>query len=76
MPIPDAYVRIVGSDGTNVKLPVDANGKVTFVAEKDVHYVILSAAPGHANARAELSTEGANKSQTIKLTSLLDKIDL
>lgn len=76
VPIPDAYVRIVGSDGTNVKLPVDANGKVTFVAEKDVHYVILSAAPGHANARAELSTEGANKSQTIKLTSLLDKIDL
>lgn len=76
VPIPDAYVRIVGSDGTNVKLPVDANGKVTFVAEKDVRYVILSAAPGHANARAELSTEGANKSQTIKLTSLLDKIDL
>lgn len=76
VPIPDAYVRIVGSDGTNVKLPVDANGKVTFVAEKDVRYVILSAAPGHANARAELSTEGANKSQTIKLTSLLDKIDM
>lgn len=76
VPIPDAYVRIVGSDGTNVKLPVDANGKVTFVAEKDVRYVILSAAPGHANARAELFTEGANKSQTIKLTSLLDKIDM
>lgn len=76
VPIADAYVRIVGSDGTNVKLPVDANGKVTFVAEKDVRYVILSAAPGHANMRAELSTEGANKSQTIKLTSLLDKIDL
>lgn len=76
VPIPDAYVRIVGSDGTNVKLPVDANGKVTFVAEKDVRYVILSAAPGHANARAELSTEGANKSQTIKLTSLLDRIDM
>ena len=76
VPIPDAYVRIVGSDGTNVKLPVDANGKVTFVAEKDVRYVILSAAPGHANMRAELSTEGANKSQTIKLTALLDKIDL
>lgn len=76
VPIPDAYIRIVGSDGTNVKLPVDANGKVTFVAEKDVHYVILAAAPGHANMRAELSTEGANKSQTIKLTSLLDKVDL
>lgn len=75
VPIPDAYVRIVGSDGTNVKLPVDEKGKVTFVCEKDVQYVILSAAPGHANMRAELSTEGANKSQTIKLTALLDKID-
>lgn len=76
VPAPDAYVRIVGSDGTNVKIPADANGKISFVAEKDVRYVILSAAPGYANMRTEVSTEGINRSQTIRMTSLLDKVDL
>ena len=69
-------MRIVGSDGTNVKIPADANGKISFVAEKDVRYVILSAAPGYANMRTEVSTEGINRSQTIRMTSLLDKVDL
>ncbi len=75
VPIPDAYIRIVGSDGTNVKLPVDEHGKVSFVAEKDVRYIILSGAPGYANTRTEVSTEGLNRTQTIKMTSLLDKVD-
>lgn len=75
VPIPDAFVRIVGSDGTNVKLPVNDKGTVTFVAEKDVRYVIMTGAPGYANARAEVSTEGLNKTQTLKLTSLLDKVE-
>ncbi len=75
VPIPDAFVRIVGSDGTNVKLPVNDKGTVTFVAEKDVRYIIMTGAPGYANARAEVSTEGLNKTQTLKLTSLLDKVE-
>ncbi len=75
VPIPDAFVRIVGSDGTNVKLPVNEKGVITFVAEKDVRYIIMTGAPGYANARAEVSTEGLNKTQTLKLTSLLDKVE-
>ncbi len=75
VPIPEAYIRVVGSDGTNIKLPVDDHGKVSFVAEKDVRYIILSGAPGFANTRTEVSTEGLNRTQTIKMTSLLDKVD-
>lgn len=73
-PAPDAFVRIVGTDGTNVKLRADDKGKVTFVAEKDVDYIILAGAPGFVNKRAEVSTEGLNKTQTIKVTALLDKV--
>ena len=64
----------MGTDGTNVKLRADDKGKVTFVAEKDVDYIILAGAPGFVNKRAEVSTEGLNKTQTIKVTALLDKV--
>ena len=74
-PAPDAFVRIVGSDGTNVKLKTSPEGKVSFVAEKNVNYIILAGAPGFANKRTELSTAGLNKTQTISLTALLDKIE-
>lgn len=73
-PAPDAFVRIVGTDGTNVKLRADDKGKVTFVADKNVDYIILAGAPGFANKRAEVSTEGLNKTQTIRVTALLDKV--
>lgn len=74
-PAPDAFVRIVGTDGTNVKLRADDKGKVTFVADKNVDYIILAGAPGFANKRAEVSTEGLNKTQTIRVTALLDKVE-
>lgn len=74
-PAPDAFVRVVGSDGTNVKLRTGADGKVSFVAGKDVHYIILAGAPGFANKRAELSTEGLNKTQTLSVVALLDKVE-
>lgn len=74
-PAPDAFVRIVGSDGTNVKLRAGADGKVSFVADKDVHYIILAGAPGFANKRTELSTEGLNKTQTLSVVALLDKVE-
>lgn len=74
-PAPDAFVRIVGSDGTNVKLKASEDGKVTFLAEKNVNYIILSGAPGFANKRTEVTTEGLNKTQTLKVTTLLDKVE-
>lgn len=74
-PAPDAFVRIVGTDGTNVKLRASADGKVSFVADKDVRYIILAGAPGFANKRTELSTEGLNKTQTLSVVALLDKVD-
>ena len=74
-PAPDAFVRVVGSDGTNMKLKTSPDGKVSFVAEKDVDYIILAGAPGFANKRTQVSTEGLNKTQTIAITSLLDKIE-
>lgn len=74
-PAPDAFVRIVGSDGTNVKLRAGADGKVSFVAGKDVHYIILAGAPGYVNKRTELSTEGLNKTQTLSVVALLDKVE-
>ncbi len=74
-PAPDAFVRIVGSDGTNVKLKASDDGIVTFLAEKNVNYIILSGAPGFANKRTEVTTEGLNKTQTLKVTTLLDKVE-
>ena len=74
-PVPDSFVRIVGSDGTNIKMQPNSEGKISFVAEKDVRYIILSGAPGYANQRAEISTEGLNRTQTLRFTSLLDQVE-
>ncbi len=63
------------TDGTNVKLKASEDGKVTFLAEKNVNYIILSGAPGFANKRTEVTTEGLNKTQTLKVTTLLDKVE-
>lgn len=75
IPAPDAFVRIVGSDGTNVKLKASDSGTVSFLAEKNVNYIILFGAPGFANKRTEVSTEGLNKTQTLTVTTLLDKVE-
>ena len=48
--------------------------KAYTLFEKDVDYIILAGAPGFVNKRAEVSTEGLNKTQTIKVTALLDKV--
>ncbi|MBQ3634345.1 MAG: PD40 domain-containing protein [Bacteroidales bacterium] len=74
-PVKDSFVRIVGSDGTNVKMNTTEAGVISFVAERDVRYIILAGAPGYANQRTEISTEGLNKTQTLKFVSALEKIN-
>lgn len=74
-PIPNSFVRIVGSDGTNIKMEPNEKGFFSFVAEKDVRYVILAGAPGYANKRTEISTEGLNRTQSLTFTALLDKVE-
>ena len=75
VPVKNSFVRIVGSDGTNIKLSPSDDGLISFVAERDVHYLILSGAPGYANVRTEISTEGLNRTQTLKFTAKLEKIN-
>ncbi len=74
-PIKGAFVRIVGTDGTNVKLNATEKGVVSFVAERGVKYIILAGAPGYANARTELTTEGLNKTQTLTFDAMLEKVN-
>lgn len=69
-----AFVRVVGSDGTNEKLKCGADGKVSFVADKDVRYIMLCGGAGYANKRVEVSTEGLNRSQTLEVEALLERV--
>lgn len=68
-----AFVRIVGSDGTNVKLKPNDDGLYGLTLERETDYIILCGAPGYENKRLELSTMGKNRTEKIDLSAKLTR---
>ncbi|MCQ2235968.1 MAG: tetratricopeptide repeat protein [Bacteroidales bacterium] len=69
--IEDSFVRIVGSDGTNVKLRPNADAIYGVTLDKETDYIILCGAPGYENQRFELTTRGKKKSEKVSLNAKL-----
>ncbi|MCQ2214734.1 MAG: tetratricopeptide repeat protein [Bacteroidales bacterium] len=63
-----AFVRIVGSDGTNVKLHPNDDGKYGLTLERETDYIILCGAPGYENQKVELTTRGKNRTEKLLLS--------
>jgi len=55
-PIPGAYVRLIGTDGTNTKLSIQEDGKFSMQLKPAAEYVLLIAAKGFFNHKEKFST--------------------
>ena len=54
----DAIVRIVGTDGTNVKIQTKKDGTFKFPLKREVDYVLLGNSRGYLNQKNNVSTVG------------------
>jgi peptidoglycan-associated lipoprotein len=62
--VDSATVRIVGKDGTNVRIFVRADGTYSMDAVPGVDYVMMASAPGYLNQKQTLSVPNEEKSET------------
>jgi len=70
----DATVRIVGTDGTNVKIQTKKDGTFKFPLKKGVDYVLLGNSRGFLNQKNGLSTVGLEDTKTFPVTFNLASI--
>ncbi len=56
-PVPNAVIRIVGSDGSNQKQVARDDGSFSFPLDRGVSYVMMAGAKGYLNARQEFTSE-------------------
>lgn len=60
----DAYLRLVGDDGTNTRLQVRRDGTYRLRLKKDANYVMLATARGYLNQKQQLNTFNLKDSKT------------
>lgn len=62
----DATIRLIGDDGTNVKMQARRDGTYRLKLNKDTRYVMLATSRGYLNQKQQLSTNGLKDSHTYK----------
>lgn len=55
-PITDAYLRLIGTDGTNLKLRISEDGSFGTKLNKNTDYVFMVAAKGYFNQKEKITT--------------------
>ncbi len=60
-PVPNAVIRIVGSDGSNQKTAARPDGSFSFDLQRGVKYAMLASAEGYLNARQEFESDIAEE---------------
>ena len=60
-PIPNAVIRIVGSDGSNQKQVARDDGSFSFPLDRGISYVMMAGAKGYLNARQEFTSDIAEE---------------
>jgi len=70
----DAIVRIVGTNGANVKIRTKKDGSFLYKVEPNVDYAMQATCRGYLNQKNQLSTQGLKESKTYKVTFLLTPI--
>lgn len=81
--LPAAQVYMVGSDGTNLKLPVKGDGSFQQVVTPGVDYIFMATCQGFLNHKVEMSIKPTTESQehtvqfplaSIRVPVLIDNI--
>lgn len=70
----DATVRIVGNDGTNVKLRSKKDGSFSYKLNRNVKYVLLGNCRGFLNYKDDICTDSIDDSKTFKINLKLASI--
>ena len=70
----DAIVRIVGTNGANVKIRTKKDGTFMYKVEPNVDYALLATCKGFLNQKNVLSTQGLKDSKTFKIAFLLTPV--
>ena len=65
-PIKGAYVRLIGTDGTNIKLTIQEDGEFSMKLKPATEYVLLVAAKGFFNHKEKFSTMNLKESKVFK----------
>ena len=69
------FIKVIGSDGTNLKLRPDENGTFGFRADPGVTYLIQCGAKGYFSQKFRVDTNGKNRSETINLNVTLKPVE-
>ncbi len=79
-PIAGATIRLIGNDGTNMKISTKKDGTYSYPLSKEVEYVFLATARGYLNQSGEMNTLNAEQSivhnHNFKLASIRQPIRL
>ncbi|MCQ2203232.1 MAG: tetratricopeptide repeat protein [Bacteroidales bacterium] len=70
-----AFVKVIGSDGTNLKLKPNDDGNFGFRADPGVVYLIQFGARGYISQKMRIDTNGKSRSETIPLDIKLQKVE-
>ena len=70
----EAIVRIIGTNGSNVKIRTKKDGTFFYKVEPNVDYALLATCRGYLNQKNQLSTQGLKESKTYKIAFQLTPV--
>ncbi|MBO4333901.1 MAG: OmpA family protein [Paludibacteraceae bacterium] len=73
-PLPDAIIRIVGNDGTNLKIHAKKDGSFSYPLNRNVKYVMLGNCRGYLNQKDAVRTDSLDDSHTFKINLSLASV--
>lgn len=74
-PIPNAVIRIVGTDGSNRKEIARTDGTFQFPLQRGVKYVMLAGAKGYLNAKQEFTADVSEEDADYSIDFILAPIN-
>lgn len=74
-PVPNAVIRIVGTDGSNQRTVAKADGSFSFPIQRGVSYAMLAGARGYLNAKQEFTSDNAEEDAEYSLDFILSSIN-
>ena len=75
-PIPEAKVKLVGSDGTSLETNSGPQGKFKFKLKPETDYIVTTQKANYLKGKAKESTKGLTKSQDIFTDIFMSPIDI
>lgn len=74
-PVPNAVIRIVGSDGSNQKQVARDDGSFSFPLDRGIKYVMMAGAKGYLNAKQEFVSDVAEEDAEYNVDFILASIN-